>query len=163
MQTIIRTKSRSHRRRGVAIVEFAILLPVFLALVLGIVELGGAGQTANTMTSALREGGRLASMDWEDYIPDGMTVNQKVTADIRTFIKASGLPGDEVTISITSAEGGDEGQDFDLADPDNALRLFRISAEIPYSAVSTYPAMFMKDQIVTASLALRAGRAAMGD
>ena len=52
------------RRRGAAMVEFAIMLPVFLTFMLGILEIAKALQVSGEITSAVREGGRLASMEF---------------------------------------------------------------------------------------------------
>lgn len=97
-------------------------------------------------------------MDWEGVLPEGTTPNQKVIGDIRNFLIASGVPASDAEVTITSAEGPDEGQPFDLADPENNLRLFRISVAIDYDNVSTYPANFMGGQRLRASLVFRAGR-----
>ena len=153
----------NHRRRGAALVEFALLAPLFLALVVGTIEGGQALDASNTLTSAVREAGRLAAMDWEDSIPNGKTPNQKIIDDIRHFITASGLDGDDVEITITAAEGSDAGGNFDLSDPDNNLKLFRISAEVDYKNVSSFPATFMKGQTITASLVFRAGRVTLSN
>jgi hypothetical protein len=161
MRRNTRNQQTQSGRRGAAMVEFAIIAPIFLALILGTVELGTALKTSNTLASAIRGGGRLASMDWEGIVPDGVTTNEKVLTDIENFLAASGIPVAETTLTITSAEGEDEGEPFDLADPDNRLRLFRITAEVPYSAISLYPSHFMSGHDVKASIVFRAGRVQM--
>lgn len=153
----------TEKRSGAAMVEFAIIAPVFLTLILGAMEGGKALETSNLMSAAVREGGRLAAMDWEDVVPDGTTANDKITSDIRNFLTAAGMPGDQVGITITSAEGDDIGQTFDLADTDNRLRLFKITATVPYSSVSAYPAHFMDGHSVNASIVMRAGRVTLLD
>ena len=165
MKTMRRTAERYSEvpRRGVAAVEFSLIAPVFLALVLGTIEGGTAFETANLMSSAVREGGRLAAMDWEGVVPDGMSANEKVLMDIRNFLTAAGMPGDEMQLSITHAESASAGSAFDLGDPDNRLKLFRISVEVPYEAVSNFPSTFMQGQTVTASLVFRAGRVSFGN
>lgn len=54
-------RRRSHRRSGVAIVEFAMVLPLLVTLLLGLWELGRAIQVFQTVSNAAREGGRQAS------------------------------------------------------------------------------------------------------
>ncbi len=161
-QAIFRPDDQSDRR-GAALVEFAIISPVILALVLGVVEMGTALEASNKLTSALREGGRLAAMDWTDIVPNGVTPNDKVMTDIKNFLEASGVPSDQVAISMTFAEGANQGNLFDLADPDNMNELFQISASIDYSAVSSFPAHLMSGQTLTASIVLRAGRIQLVD
>ncbi|MDQ3563888.1 MAG: pilus assembly protein [Pseudomonadota bacterium] len=59
--------SRSHakgplRQRGIATVEFAIVAPLLLLLMLATAELGRAFYTYNTLTKAVRDGARYASI-----------------------------------------------------------------------------------------------------
>ncbi len=157
MRRRIRTQSQ-HRRSGAALVEFALIAPVFLTLVLGSIEMGNALDTSNLMLSGLREGGRLATMDWKDTLPNGMTANQKVIADITNFYKAAGLPVDEMTITITAAEGSNAGNTFDLSDPDNSLQTFKLQSEVLYSNVNSSTLTYMGGQTLKASLVFRAGR-----
>ena len=52
-----------HRRdRGAAAVEFALLLPLLLLLVFGIIDFGRALNAQITLTQAAREGARLAAL-----------------------------------------------------------------------------------------------------
>lgn len=138
-------------RRGVAAVEFAIIAPVFLALVLGMVAVRRAVNTTTVMDAALAQAGRLASMDAGLQLPSGMTLNDKIILDVRNFLRASGIENDEdnLTISITRADDADgnaldpmpnppsSGETFDLSDPANRNRLFRIGIEIPEGALNS--------------------------
>lgn len=138
-------------RRGVAAVEFALVAPVFLALILGMVAVRRAVHTSNIMDAALAQSGRLASMDADLNLPSGMTLNDKIILDVRNFLRASGIENDEtnLTVTITRADDADgvpldpmpnppsDGAEFDLSDPNNRNRLFRIGIEIPDGATST--------------------------
>ncbi|MCC7418849.1 MAG: pilus assembly protein [Planctomycetaceae bacterium] len=146
------------KRRGAALVEFALTIPIFLTLIMGVTEIGTALDSTNILSAGLREGGRLATMDWTTVVPSGTTINQKVIGDIQNFYTAAGLPGNEVVVTITSAEGSDMGQDFNLATPSNQGRLFKIAARLPYSSASSIPASFMKNKDLSSSLVFRAGR-----
>jgi Flp pilus assembly protein TadG len=139
-------------------VEFALLAPIFVALILGVVEMGTAVDNTQLLTSAIREGGRLATMDWSGTLPQGTTANDKVIKDIRNFLTAAGLDGSKIEINIESAEGSDAGQTFDLSKPANNLRLFKISAKVPFKDSTSFPATLMKNRDVSASLTFRAGR-----
>jgi Flp pilus assembly protein TadG len=56
-----RHKCRAHpREEGQALVEFALLLPIFLLLVMGVVEFGRAWNSYQVVTDAAREGARTA-------------------------------------------------------------------------------------------------------
>lgn len=51
------------RDAGQSLVEFAILIPVLLAVVIGIFEFGRAWNIDQVLTNAAREGGRLAVIE----------------------------------------------------------------------------------------------------
>lgn len=57
-----RTTGTAHRDRGAAAVEFALLLPLLLLLVFGIIDFGRALNAQITLTQAAREGARLAAL-----------------------------------------------------------------------------------------------------
>ena len=55
-----RRHARPERRRGQALVEFALVLPIFLLILVALFDLGRAVFAYNTLTNAAREGVRLA-------------------------------------------------------------------------------------------------------
>ncbi|MFV0446500.1 MAG: TadE/TadG family type IV pilus assembly protein [Planctomycetaceae bacterium] len=161
----VRTPSRStpSDRRGVATVEFAITLPLFLTVLMGMMEIGAALDGSQTLHGALRDAGRLASMDYKQILGNNVNPNTKVVQDIRNLLTASGIPGDQVTINIVYADGSQAGSPFDLDDDDNYLELFRIEASVPYTAVSTFPIKFFSGESIYASVTNRKGRASVVD
>jgi hypothetical protein len=54
--------SRPHAERGSAAVEFALVLPLLLVIVVGVVQFGLVFHTRMSLQSAAREGGRVASV-----------------------------------------------------------------------------------------------------
>jgi hypothetical protein len=77
--------------RGVALVEFAMVLPLLLVLVFGIIDFGRAFQTWITLTNAAREGARLGTVS-----QDAQAVVQRCqsTAGVSgVSCSVSGLPG----------------------------------------------------------------------
>lgn len=149
--------SHQNKRRGVAAVEAAVVLPMFLILTLGTIEMGTALRASTIMQSAVREAGRLVSMNWGNVVEQGDTPNAKVERDIRNFVTASGLPGNALIVTIQHADGSKQGQTFDISDRDNDLELVEISMELPYSSISLFPTRYMGGKSVSASLILRAG------
>ncbi len=152
----LRHHKRAAARRGSATVEFAILAPLFLTLVLTAAQSSFNVDTAHSMYAAIRQGGRLASMDSSDYRLPNQTANEKVILDIRNQLIAEGLPGNEMDISITEA---DSDLAFDLSNSDNDLRLFRISVSVPYSAMNslgTFPTSSIQN--FNASIVFRKGK-----
>ena len=57
-----RPARNSPHDRGAAAVEFALLLPVLLLLVFGIIDFGRALNAQVTLTQAAREGARMAAL-----------------------------------------------------------------------------------------------------
>ena len=152
---------RQQDRRGAALMEFAIICPILLTLVLGTIEIGMAMRASTTLTAAIREGGRLASMDFSDRVAPGETPNEKVERDIKNFISAAGFNGGAVSVSITHEGGSNDGSDFDLNDSDNNLELFSIRATLPYSAVSIFPVNYMEGKTLAAETVFRATRSSL--
>lgn len=127
-----RTKRRT-QRRGAAVVEFAVAAPLLLIMVLGMVEASRLYELQNQLLNAAREGARLAAMEREGILTPGQSLNDKMIADVRAYLDAAGLPGDEAVITIEDPEN--PGTTIDLLDPANDLALFQLSVSLPYSSV----------------------------
>ena len=56
-----RTRTRRRAERGATIVEFALVLPLLMALVIGIVTIGSALNDKQSLTHAAREGSRYGA------------------------------------------------------------------------------------------------------
>lgn len=159
--------SRSDRRRqpadrsGAATVELAIVIPLFITLAMGTIQTGMQITAAQTLTTALREAGRLASMDYTSRLQSGQTINQKVIQDIKNFLTAENIDGSKVTITITHADGTNVGTNFDLGDTANNLQLFKIRAVIPYSAISSITYFPHTNTTISASIVYRKGKNTM--
>ena len=88
-------------RKGQALVEFAMVLPLLLALVTGIVDVGFLYHHQLLLTDAAREGARLGSLGQP---------SSDVRATVRSRLAAQGyspLPADadiEVTVTTGSAK-----------------------------------------------------------
>ncbi len=131
------TSPRRHgrsRRRAAVTVEFAVIAPVFLIVVLGGAEIMRLIDSKMVMETALRDGSRLATMDPDEVLEPGETMNEKIEQDIRQFLIASGIDGTAATLEIVHAS--DNETPFDLEDPDNAFLDFRINLTVSYSSVS---------------------------
>ncbi len=128
------TKRRCGKdRRGSAVVEFAVAAPLLVIMVFGMVEASRLYEMQNQLLMAAREGARLAAMQREGILAPGESLNDKMIADVRAYLNASGLPGNEAEISIEDAEN--PGVPLDLMDPANDLALFQLSVRLPYSSV----------------------------
>jgi Flp pilus assembly protein TadG len=90
-----RTARNTPRDRGAAAVEFALLLPLLLLLVFGIIDFGRALNAQITLTQAAREGVRLDAV--------GQSTANVVT---RTQAAATGLNPVGVTVTACPVNAG---------------------------------------------------------
>jgi Flp pilus assembly protein TadG len=94
-------KKRSVNRRGAAAIEFALVMPVFLVLLLGMLECARLGMAVQVVTSAAREGCRVAALP-------GNTATTAQTR-VNTVLSQSGFPSATITLTPsdpTTATGG---------------------------------------------------------
>ena len=85
------TVRNARRDRGAAAVEFALLLPVLLLLVFGLIDFGRALNAQITLTQAAREGARLAALGQSNVAS-------------RTQAAATGLS--PVSVNVTACPAG---------------------------------------------------------
>lgn len=127
---------RNHRRRGAAVVELAIVLPVLLAVVFGIIEFGRALSANQVMTSAARIGSRNAIL--------GNATNPNVELAVKKFCQTSLNvdPGHVfVSIEVTPAIAGqDRGNDVANAEEGD---LCTVIVEIPFDKLSYTTGQFL--------------------
>lgn len=93
--------------RGAAAVEFAIILPVLLTLVLGIMEFGRAYNTQLSLTSAAREGVRVMAISNDPIAAKAAAKNAAVSLHPAlvdsniSFSQPSCTPTQQMTLIIS--------------------------------------------------------------
>lgn len=75
---------------GAAVVEFALVLPLILILVFGIIDVGRLMFTANSLTSAVREGARFAAVQTN---PTSGSVYAHITAQMNAAVSPTVTSG----------------------------------------------------------------------
>lgn len=92
---------RLTRRRegGAALVEMALILPLFVLLLFGMIEAGWAFAQANDIRHGAREGARLAATDFAAF--DGIVDEVCDRMDI--------APSGKTTVYLTSGDENDDG------------------------------------------------------
>lgn len=86
-------------RRGTSIVEFALVVPVVLAILIGILEAGWLTKNYLTLANATREGARSASLG-------------KTTSAIRTRLRNAASPVNVTDANITLQYSTDNGATY---------------------------------------------------
>jgi Flp pilus assembly protein TadG len=86
-------RTRATRERGAAAVEFALVVPILLLLVLGIAEFGRAYNTSTTLSAAAREGARALALTPTSAGPAAARTAAQTTA------AGLGLSGSQIVVS----------------------------------------------------------------
>ena len=114
------TRARGRGERGQSLVEFALLLPIFLILLFAIVDFGLGLNAWITITNSAREGARAGAVG-----ADAATITQKVQDT------SGALDLDKLTVTVTNAQGQPGGSvvvdvdyQYDLITPLSALMEF---------------------------------------
>ncbi len=90
---MIHTTHHRKGRRAVAAVEFAMILPVILTLLLGIWEVGRMIEIQQILYNAAREGGRQAST--------GQLTDAQVQTVVIQYLQTAGLPTAHVVVTVS--------------------------------------------------------------
>lgn len=102
-----------NRERGQGLVEFALVLPIFLILVLGIVDFGWALKSYITITNAAREGARYGVtchtnaqiqaqvVDYSSGLNPALTASNVTFPTANPCASGTGTPGAEVKVKVT--------------------------------------------------------------
>ncbi len=128
MCRIAEGKRSKSSREGAAAVEFAFVAPILVALLLGMIEAASLSETSNHLRLALRQSARLAGMDRSEILEPRQSTNEKIIADLKNFLSASGIDGSAAEVTISALDGGE----IDLDDRSAEYALFKLTVTIPY-------------------------------
>ncbi len=94
-----RTRPRADHlpRRGAAVVEFAVVVPVLLAFVLGMIEIGRAIMVSQVLAHAARSGARLGTLE--------TSTTEAVGNDVRQRLADAGVHGATVAVLVGGGAG----------------------------------------------------------
>ena len=138
MRTKLENSYRSCRRnrRGAAVVEFAVVSPVFFLLVFGMIEYGRLVMVQQLLTNAAREGARVGVLD-DSTAGD-------VTTAVTSYLTAASINNPTVTCNPSTPSTATYGQPV------------TVTVSIPFSQVSWLPSpMFLGGTTMTATSAMR--------
>lgn len=123
-------------RRGAAVVEFAIIAPVFFLLVMGMIEYGRMVMVQQVLTNASREGCRMGVLDG--------TTAADVTTMINSYMTAARINGATVTMNPNPPSSAGYGQSV------------TVTVSVPFNQVSWLPSpMYLGGQTLSASTVMR--------
>ena len=116
-----RAASGRGRRRGAAAVEFAMIAPLFLLLLAGIIEFGQAFRIQHSLSHAARRGARAATMEG--------TTAAEVAERITSYCERI-LGVDPAAVTVVVAVNGQPAASLDNAEPGDEIS---VTARVPYS------------------------------
>jgi Flp pilus assembly protein TadG len=113
MLKLIRARRRNGEK-GQALVEFTLLIPIFLLLLFAIIDFGMGFYSWITVTNAAREGARLGAVlatqqEIEDRVYQTASLPDEATKMTVTVTNAQGQPGESVVVEVD--------YDYDLITP----------------------------------------------
>ena len=107
MDTQVTEKTGKNRRdgeKGQNLVEFAMVVPIFLILVFSIVDFGMGFHAWITVTNAAREGARIGAVGADSATIEARvidTTSSLAAEDIEvTVVNAQGAPGEAVSVDV---------------------------------------------------------------
>lgn len=119
-------KTRSVHDRGQSMVEFALILPIFILLMVGIFDFGRAIYAYNTINNAAREAARLGIVDQTVAQIQARAANQAV---------ALGIAAGDVSVQFVENAGG--GACTQLGS--DSIGQCSVIVQVPYDYVAATP------------------------
>ncbi len=118
----MRCRQHIPHRDGAALLELALLLPLMLALLLGIWEVGRMVEVQQVVSNAAREGARQAA--------SGARTTAQVQQSVLNYLSNCGLPISGTTVTVTNIPSPG-------TDPTKAAQLQRlnVSVAMPFASV----------------------------
>lgn len=111
------------RERGAAAVELAIILPLLLLIIAGVVDFGRAFFTQVVLTNAAREGARAAVVD-ADWEGRALAATNGVPKAVASAYPSAGCaPDSDITVTVTT--------EFDWLILGPAMSFFGVSGGLP--------------------------------
>lgn len=86
------TRRSIRSQRGAALVEMAVVLPLFVLMIFGMIEAGWAFAQANDVRHGAREGARMAAVNDLDDVAT-------ITSDVCGRMELSGSPATSITLT----------------------------------------------------------------
>lgn len=139
------------RRNGQALVEFAMVVPLFLLLVFGIIDVGRYVFTANAFSNGTREGARAASVGIRPApLCNGLSRTDCAEAVVQS--RSWGVPASNIDAEATCWRAP-EGSTTLVAVSGSTCRrndLLRVRATTEFTLVTPIVAQFLGSQTIAA-------------
>ena len=129
-------RQRNRDRKGAAVVEFAVVAPVLIMLLLGMIECGRMIMVQQSLTTAVREGARSAIIEG--------TSDSTAKNVVESFLAGVGVSGTSITVTPSNTDSMAHGQPI------------TVSVSVPFSEVSWLPnPFFLKNTTLSSTATMR--------
>lgn len=134
--------------RGAALVETALVLPIFMMILVGIVEFGRAFMVANMLAESARHGARIA-------IVPGST-NTSVESEVKTRVsELTHVAAGDVTVAITIAPDPRNSNPNGVLGASQKRDLVTVAIQVPFSKVNLVPIEWLRGVSLSARCSMR--------
>jgi Flp pilus assembly protein TadG len=136
------SQRRVQPRSGTAAVELAVVAPLVIALLVGLLEVGRMVQMNEIVSNAAREGARKAST--------GVNTYADVQTTVTNYLTRAGITNQTgLTVTVNNVTQGNAGPSFD---PSTSFWLdqLQVSVTLPYSNVQLAPLPGTANAVISA-------------
>lgn len=132
------SRIRPEGRRGVSVVEMALVLPVFVLSILGVIEIGRAMMLTQVLENAARTGVRSAVLN--------DTTNAQVTTAVQNLVySTTNVATSNVTVTV--GVNGNNSASLATAEPGDTIS---VSVKVPFTTASWVPPSYLGGKYITA-------------
>ena len=143
--------SASHYERGATAVEFALILPLLLVLLFGLIDFGRMGFVQVSLTAASREGARYSSL-YSSGVSDTQSLNNFVQTSAPAAANVAQLGGTGLlTVTLTQCSVAQTSENTSVTASTNFKWLLPVGL---LSLISTGP-NWLQDMTITSTGTMR--------
>ena len=137
---------RFQPRCGTAAVELAVVAPLVVGLLVGLLEVGQIVKVNQIVSNAAREGARTAS--------SGVNTYADVQTTVANYLTNAGITNQsQLTVTVSDVTQGNLGPQFNPSTA-NWLDQLQITVTLPYSNVQLAPSLIMPPNTVISAQAV---------
>jgi Flp pilus assembly protein TadG len=133
---------RGEHSSGQSLAEFALVLPIFLLMLFGLIDVGRFVFTANALGNGAREAARFASVGTRPAECAGLTRSQCATAIAQSH--SWGVPSNGITVTVTCEQIAANGTRTPIAVNSCTTRnLLRVEAQTQFTILTPVIGQFI--------------------
>jgi hypothetical protein len=146
------TRFRRPQTTGQALVEFALVVPIFLLVLFGILDMSRFVYDSNALNEGAREGARQGAVAWRPVDCNGLSRVACVQTLVQHRITAVGVPTADITVvCYRIPSNGTQPSDGAQADTCGAIwqggDLVRVQISTPFTLVTPLIAQFLAPNV----------------